>query len=242
MASSTISFNSSALIGHFAATSSTILRLFSSSNVYPLMASIMVCTASISSLLGWAFRKTASKDTLFFMQYSMMSAYGMLLRWRQLLTVDRALPSTVPNSVSENAMPSMAAILCSMSSKFRSNFFIIKGCNMRRDVALCDCINLIHYETITNAQHSVMNIRTYQQNAPLIISRLREVEGAQDDKALELALISKGYGKRNLVVNWIKRNKISSSFLETYTENEGVSLDWLVHGRGSRFAAENKKL
>lgn len=236
MASSTISFSSSLLIGHLADTSSMTFWRLAGSKVMPLMASIRAFTASMGSDAAVLFKNTESSDTLFFRQYSNISAYGILPRWRQLLTVERAFPSTSPKSVSLNGTPSISAIRASMSSKFNSFLFILDGCKMRRYVALCDCINLIHNETITNARVSVMNIRTYQQNAPQIIHRLCEVEGVADDKELELALINKGYGKRNLVVNWIKRNKISQSFLETYSMSEGVNLDWLVHGRGSRSA------
>jgi hypothetical protein len=79
-----------------------------------------------------------------------------------------------------------------------------------------------------------MKIRTYEQDAPSIIDRLLIIECVKDGRELEKALIARGYGKRNLVVNWVARNKVSQSFLETYTAREGISLDWLVHGRGSR--------
>lgn len=107
---------------------------------------------------------------------------------------------------------------------------------MSPDVAVCDCNNPLQGETITNARYSVMNIRTYKQDAAKIIMRLCEVEAVGEAKELEPILINKGYGGRNLVTQWINRNKVSQGFLESYSSAEGVNLDWLVHGRGKRLA------
>lgn len=109
---------------------------------------------------------------------------------------------------------------------------------MSPSVALCDCNNPLQDKTITNARDSVMNIRTYKQDAPSIIRRLYKAEGVNDPKQLEVVLINKGYGGRNLVTQWISRNKISQGFLEAYSSAEGVNLDWLVHGRGDQFASK----
>lgn len=84
------------------------------------MASIMSALMLTAGLL----KNTLSKLTFCFSQYSIISAYGMLPRARQLDTVERFLPKTVPSSVSVNFMPSMSAILASMSSK---SIFIIIG-------------------------------------------------------------------------------------------------------------------
>lgn len=84
-----------------------------------------------------------------------------------------------------------------------------------------------------------MNIRIYEQDSSRIIDRLLIIEGVSDERGLERVLISKGYGKRNLVVNWIARNKVPQNFLEAYTQREGISLDWLVHGRGDRKIKNN---
>ncbi len=74
--------------------------------------------------------------------------------------------------------------------------------------------------------------RDYIQNAKAIINRLCHVEGVAGSKLLEQLLIKKGYGGRNLVKNWEIRDKVPQLFLETYSKNEHINLDWLVHGRG----------
>lgn len=82
--------------------------------------------------------------------------------------------------------------------------------------------------------------RTYQHDAAAIMARLNDVENVGETKELEAKLIEKGYGGRNLVTNWHTRGHVSQQFLESYSSNEGINLDWLVHGRGSRNAIIKK--
>ncbi len=76
----------------------------------------------------------------------------------------------------------------------------------------------------------------YQQNAKAIINRLCQIERVVGPKLLELLLIKKGYGGRNLVKNWQSRDHVPQFFLESYSKLELINLDWLVHGRGLRNA------
>lgn len=67
-------------------------------------------------------------------------------------------------------------------------------------------------------------------NAGDIISRMREVVGAKNDSELAAAV---GLGV-NAPSNWRQRNSPPYSWCADIAHAYGVSLDWLVFGRGPR--------
>lgn len=65
-----------------------------------------------------------------------------------------------------------------------------------------------------------------------IVARMREVIGAKNDAALAHAL---GLGV-NAPSNWRQRNSPPYSFCAALAQVTGVSLDWLIFGRGPQRA------
>lgn len=68
-----------------------------------------------------------------------------------------------------------------------------------------------------------------------IVARMREVIGAKNDAALAQAL---GLGV-NAPSNWRQRNSPPYSFCAALAQATGVSLDWLIFGRGPQRTGRN---
>lgn len=61
-----------------------------------------------------------------------------------------------------------------------------------------------------------------------IFQRLKEIEGKRYDKDLSMVLMA----DENTVASWKKRNAIPWRQLADYSARAGVSLEYLIHGKG----------
>lgn len=76
-----------------------------------------------------------------------------------------------------------------------------------------------------------------KRNINSIIERIQRVYGVQQD--IELKKVANI--NPNTLSNWKDRNSIPYKKLDEISQNEGVSYDWLLTGKGNMFLQENKK-
>jgi len=85
-----------------------------------------------------------------------------------------------------------------------------------------------------NGKNSIRVISPIELDAGEIIGRMRQVVGAKNDAGLSAAL---GLTGASAPSNWRQRNSPPFAFCVNIAAALGVSLDWLIFGRGRRVGA-----